>query len=120
VPALDLKQQAFPDILGAYSGRIERLNYAQTLLNLFWRVVPGFGDFLQCGGEIAILVKVTDDILGGVTHGFRHDQHAQLRMKMVAEGDRRGKEGLERWLFDIFRGRALVAWIQIFVEEGAE
>ena len=37
VPALDLKQQAFPDILGAYSGRIERLNYAQTLLNLFWR-----------------------------------------------------------------------------------
>src|SRR5258708_9169818 len=111
VPALDLKQEAFRAILGAYSGRIERLNYAQTLLHFFGRVVPGFGDFFQRGRKIPILVKIADDILRSVTHGFRHDQHAQLRMQMVAEGDGGGEESLEGWFLHVFRSRALVAWI---------
>ena len=39
---------------------------------------------------------------------------------MVGQRDRRGKESFERRLFDVLRGRALVARVQIIVEEGAE
>ena len=45
---------------------------------------------------------------------------AQLRAQVIAQGDRRGKEGLEGRLFDRFRGRALIAGIQVVVEKRAE
>ncbi len=80
----------------------------------------GIGDLFERGREVAVLVQVADDVVGGVAHVFRHHQHAQLRVQMIGQRDRRGKKSFKRRLFDRFGRRALIAGIQIIVEEGAE
>ena len=85
-----------------------------------WRVLAHRGDLLQRRGQIAILVQVADDGFGGVADLVGNQADAQLRAQVVAQGDGRGKEGLERGLFHRFRGGALVAGIEIVVEKRAE
>jgi hypothetical protein len=78
------------------------------------------GDLFQPGGQVAVFVQVADHRFGGVAHRFGNHADAQLRAQMIAQGDGRREERLERRLFDRFRSWRPISGIEVVVEEGAE
>ena len=92
----------------------------KRLLHLLRRVLAHRRDLFERGRKVPVFVQVADDRFGGVAHLLGDDADAQLRAQMIAQRDRRGEERLERGLLDRFRRRALVAGVQIIVEEAAE
>ena len=77
----------------------------QCLLDVRQLVLAYLSNFFQRGGEIPVLVQVTDHGLGRVAYDFGDDADAQLRPQMVAKRDRGGKKRLEGRLLDRLRGR---------------
>ena len=107
-------------IAGGDSRRIQDLHHAQCLFHLRCRAPVRFRDLLERRGQTPVLIQIADDVDRGVAHGFGHHQHGQLRLQMVGKSYRGGEKRFKRRLLDGFRRRALIAGIQIIVEERAE
>src|SRR6185312_11282662 len=71
------------------------------------------------GGEIAVFVQVADDGLGGVAHFFRYRLDAQLPAQVVGEGGGGAEKVLKRRPFNVLALGALIAGIEVVLEEVA-
>ena len=86
VDALDLQQQALPQVARADAGRVERLHHMQRRFDVLRLVLAHGGDLVQRGGKVAVFVQIADDRFGGVAHLFRDQADTQLRAQVVAQG----------------------------------
>ena len=79
------------------------------------------GDLVERRRQVPVLVQVADDRLGGVADRVRTAPgRSSWERRWSAERDRRREKRLEGRLLDGFRGRALVAGVEVVVEERAE
>src|SRR5437870_5174777 len=120
VDTLNLQQQAFFEAACAYARRIEGLHYVESFLDFLRPVFSGSGDFLQRGRNIAVLIEVADDRLRRVTDAVGNQANAQLRPQMIAQSNGSRQESLKGRFLYRFRGRTLVAGVEVVVEERAE
>ena len=113
---VQLNQQALAQVRSGDTGGVQRLHHADGFLDVLDGVRALGGHFLGGRKQITVFIQVADDAIRRIAHLFAQGQQRELRMQVVGQSDRRGKEGFKRGLFDVFRGGAFVAWIEIIVE----
>jgi len=83
---LKLKKESFGERAGGDSGRVERLDEREGLLDDFRRNSGGGGDVRKFGTKESIFIEVADDFRGGLANGGGGRGKGELRDKMIREG----------------------------------
>ena len=83
---MKLKQESFRERAGGDSGRVERLDEREGLLDDFRRNSGGGGDVRKFGTKESVFIEVTDDFRGRLANGGVGRRKGQLRDKMIREG----------------------------------
>src|SRR5215472_3331006 len=76
IKRLQLQQQALTQIPRANSHRIEFLNHRHGVVQVVLGVFPVLGELFRGGGQISVLIQVTDDVVRDLPHCVRADGHA--------------------------------------------
>lgn len=84
--AFELEEEAFAEVAGGDSGGVEGLDGFEGGFELVEGQAAGFGEGGQGGGEVAFIVEVADDDLGGDAEVVRGIGEAELIFEFGTQG----------------------------------
>src|SRR5215472_12400681 len=85
IESLQLQKEAFAKITRANSDGIEILNYSQGVVEVVLRVFSSLGKLLHGSGQVAVLVKISNDALRKFANRIGTNSYAQLPGEVIGE-----------------------------------